>query len=77
MGTVMKAMSSWRASSSASSRLSPEENSEDKTIASVERRHILRVLNETLWQRGQAATILGIHRTTLANKIREYGLANA
>jgi len=54
-----------------------DEDSDDKTIAAVERRHILRVLNETLWQRGQAATILGIHRTTLANKIREYGLANA
>jgi transcriptional regulator with PAS, ATPase and Fis domain len=55
----------------------PDGGSDDKTIAAVERRHILRVLNETLWQRGQAATILGIHRTTLANKIREYGLANA
>jgi len=54
-----------------------DEAGEDKTIAAVERRHILRVLNETLWQRGQAASILGIHRTTLANKIREYGLANA
>jgi len=54
-----------------------DEDSDGKTIAAVERRHILRVLNETLWQRGQAATILGIHRTTLANKIREYGLANA
>jgi len=50
---------------------------DERTIAAVERRHILRVLNETLWQRTQAAGILGIHRTTLANKIREYGLANA
>jgi DNA-binding NtrC family response regulator len=46
----------------------------DLSLASVERRHILRVLNETLWQRGHAAHVLGIHRTTLANKIREYGL---
>jgi len=50
---------------------------EDLSIAAVERRHILRVLNETMWQRGMAAGLLGIHRTTLANKIREYGLANA
>ena len=49
----------------------------DMSIACMEKRHILRVLNETMWQRGAAATILGIHRTTLANKIREYGLANA
>jgi two-component system response regulator AtoC len=55
----------------------PREDQDDKTIAAVERRHILRVLNETMWQRSHAASILGIHRTTLANKIREYGLANA
>jgi two-component system response regulator AtoC len=55
----------------------PAEGPDDRTIAAVERRHILRVLNETMWQRGQAADILGIHRTTLANKIREYGIANA
>jgi len=55
----------------------PEDDEDEKTIAAVERRHILRVLNETMWQRSQAASILGIHRTTLANKIREYGLANA
>jgi len=54
-----------------------DEDPEDKTIASVERRHILKVLNETMWQKSLAASILGIHRTTLANKIREYGLANA
>ncbi|MFP4055862.1 MAG: sigma-54-dependent transcriptional regulator [Candidatus Brocadiia bacterium] len=60
------------------SALCQEDGDEDeKTIAAVERRHILRVLNETMWQRTQAASILGIHRTTLANKIREYGLANA
>ena len=50
---------------------------DDRSIAAVERAHILRVLHETMWQRSQAASILGIHRTTLANKIREYGLANA
>jgi len=50
---------------------------EDLSIAAMERRHILRVLTETMWQRGQAASLLGIHRTTLANKIREYRLADA
>ena len=54
-----------------------EEEDDDLSIAALEKRHILRVLNETMWQRGQAASLLGIHRTTLANKIREYGLANA
>ena len=54
-----------------------DEEDEDLSIAAMERRHILRVLNETMWQRGLAADILGIHRTTLANKIREYQLADA
>ena len=53
------------------------EDNGDMSIASMEKQHILRVLNETMWQRGTAADMLGIHRTTLANKIREYDLANA
>ncbi|NQT52885.1 sigma-54-dependent Fis family transcriptional regulator [bacterium] len=48
----------------------------DLSLASVERSHIVHVLNATMWQRGRAADLLGIHRTTLANKIREYGLAD-
>jgi DNA-binding NtrC family response regulator len=51
-----------------------EDDGKDLTLAGVEKRHIQRVLNETMWQRGHAASLLGIHRTTLANKIREYGL---
>jgi len=47
---------------------------EDRSLASVEREHISRVLNETLWQRSEAARVLGIHRTTLATKIKEYDL---
>ncbi len=50
---------------------------EEMSLAAMERCHILRVLNETMWQRGLAADVLGIHRTTLANKIREYKLADA
>jgi len=38
------------------------------TLADVEARHITRVLSHT------AAEILGIHRNTLARKIKEYGL---
>jgi len=48
--------------------------SEDRSLASMEREHISRVLSETLWQRSEAARILGIHRTTLATKIKEYDL---
>ena len=46
----------------------------DRSLASMERELIRRVLSETRWQRTEAAQILGIHRTTLATKIKEYGL---
>jgi DNA-binding NtrC family response regulator len=44
------------------------------TLADVEARHISRVLGHTSGQIGAAAEILGIHRNTLARKIKEYGL---
>ena len=55
----------------------PQGGGDALSLADVEKQHILRVLTETMWQRGTAANILGIHRTTLANKIREYELADA
>jgi len=71
------ARSGWRTRGEA--RSLPEDSggqphAPDLSLAALERRHIQRVLHETLWQRGLAAQLLGIHRTTLANKIREYGL---
>ena len=44
------------------------------TLAEVEARHIQRVLSETGGAISAAATILGIHRNTLARKVREHGL---
>ena len=49
--------------------------SENLSMAETERRLIGRVLTNTAWRKGQAAQILGINRTTLYNKIREYSLA--
>lgn len=46
-----------------------------RSLANIERQHIQRVLNETSWRRTEAAKILGINRTTLYNKIKEYGLS--
>jgi len=46
----------------------------DFSLASMEKALISRVLQRTRWQRSEAANILGIHRTTLAAKIKEYGL---
>jgi DNA-binding NtrC family response regulator len=44
------------------------------TLADVEARHIARVLSHVNGHVGEAARILGIHRNTLARKIREYSL---
>ena len=49
----------------------------DFSIATMERLLIRQVLQKTLWQRNEAARILGIHRTTLSHKIKEYDLATA
>ncbi len=45
------------------------------SIADMERRLIRKVLQNTSWRRAEAARILGINRTTLYNKIRDYALA--
>ncbi len=44
------------------------------TLAAVERRHILGVLDTLRGNRSAAAKALGIGRNTLARKLREYGL---
>jgi two-component system response regulator HydG len=44
------------------------------TLAEAERRHIALVLAQTAGQIGAAAQALGIHRNTLARKMKEYGL---
>jgi two-component system response regulator HydG len=44
------------------------------TLSEMEARHISRVLDHTHGQIREAARILGVHRNTLARKIREYGL---
>jgi two-component system response regulator AtoC len=45
-----------------------------RSLANIEKEHIQRVLKETSWKRTEAAKILGINRTTLYNKIKEYGI---
>ena len=37
-------------------------------------RDFRRVLDATDWHQNQAAEILGVHRNTLARKIKDYGL---
>jgi DNA-binding NtrC family response regulator len=45
---------------------------EDRTLDEVERRHILRILEETGGNHLRAAEILGIHRRTLYRKLEKY-----
>ncbi len=53
----------------------PETNSgPPRTLQEVERDHILRTLETTAWNIVQAAELLGVHRNTLHNKIKEYKL---
>ncbi len=50
------------------------ENLEDWSLATVERRHIERVLEHTKGNKSEAARVLGIARTTLDRKIATYGI---
>ncbi len=52
----------------------PESGTELKTLAEVERDYILKVLRLCNNNQSEAARILGIHRNTLRNKIKEYDI---
>jgi DNA-binding NtrC family response regulator len=43
-------------------------------LEEIEKRHILRTLEHTNWNKSQAATILKIERSTLDRKIKSYDL---
>jgi Nif-specific regulatory protein len=45
-----------------------------QSLNDLERDHILRTLTHTDWNKSQAATILGIERSTLDRKIKAYDL---
>ena len=51
------------------------ESAGNLSLAEMEKRLISKVLGNTSWHKTEAARILGINRTTLHNKIREYELA--
>ena len=51
-----------------------EEMEEDNNISTIEKLHIAKILKETSWRMTKTAKILGINRTTLYNKIKQYGL---
>ena len=49
-------------------------DAQDRSIRNVEGQLVAKVLDETNWNISKAASLLGINRTTLYNKIRLYGL---
>jgi len=51
-----------------------DDGGELPTLREIERRHIVRVLAETEWNKRRACAILDISRPTLDRKIEEYGL---
>lgn len=48
----------------------------NKSLSSIERKHILKVLNENKWNISRTAQALQIDRVTLYNKINKYKLRN-
>ncbi len=52
----------------------PQQAGIGRSLQDVERRHIEAILGDTEWNITHAATVLGIDRVTLYNKIKRYGL---
>lgn len=48
---------------------------DDKSIAALEKRHILKTLNENRWNISKTSKILGIDRVTLYNKLNRYNIS--
>ena len=44
------------------------------TLEELEREYLIKVLNDTQWQKKKASAILGINASTLYRKIQRYGL---
>ncbi len=55
-------------------RLASELAPSDRSLASIEKAWILKVLSDSAGNRSQAARVLGVNRTTLYNKLKVYGL---
>jgi transcriptional regulator of acetoin/glycerol metabolism len=47
---------------------------ESDSLKEIEKAHILRILNENLWNIARSAKILDIDRTTLYSKIKRYNI---
>jgi transcriptional regulator of acetoin/glycerol metabolism len=52
----------------------PDARESAGTLEDIERDYLIKVLEETGWQKKKASTILGINSSTLYRKIQRYGL---
>jgi Nif-specific regulatory protein len=73
-GAVIDEADIWLSPLEAGGALTPPEGFEPVSLDDLEKRHILRTLEHTDWNKSQAAAILGIERSTLDRKIKGYGL---
>jgi DNA-binding NtrC family response regulator len=74
-GNMLDADDLWLSSLEASGPVPATEAAyRELSLADLEKEHILRTLNHTDWNKSQAATILGIERSTLDRKIKGYDL---
>ncbi|UCG44355.1 MAG: sigma-54-dependent Fis family transcriptional regulator [candidate division WOR-3 bacterium] len=55
-------------------RAAPEAEGHELPLREVEKRHIMRVLHAVSWNVKEAATKLGIDRTTLYNRLKKHGI---
>jgi len=74
-GPQLDAGDIWLSELETAATASEAANYYPESLEEVEKRHILETLKHTDWNKSQAATILGIERSTLDRKIKGYGLA--
>lgn len=73
-GPALEASDIWLSPLEAASPAASDTGFEPQPLLEVEKQHILRTLEYTGWHKSQAATLLGIERSTLDRKIKSYGL---
>lgn len=67
-------LSNLRTASETNMEIELESEFEPISLAEMERKHILQVLNSVEWNKSRSAQILGIERSTLDRKIKRYDL---
>ncbi len=73
-GPMLDASDIWLSSVALDGGAAAEDAYQPLSLEDVERKHILRTLQHTDWNKSQAATILNIERSTLDRKIKAYDL---